>query len=405
MSSIYEFSTCYSNPSKYEPLLSALIDLQYKTESPFGAFGQENAGALMEILDFDPAVLEADAGTVEGLKVIDEVVQPTVRLENHWRALDEAWHKVSHIPMNPPVLEHRGSVLDKYGRMTPDFVKRMFKQQDVEAGDRSIQKAYSDEERQSYTRLMCEGIAGGMSMTGVDRVEWNFWQEVSARMVGEDKTGIIHVDSGASLGLVPLQIMSDERAGATALAGKVARVVAVDKIPAEQTLTRVYKFDDRAGHYDQTQRLLTVPEAVQVYEEAQATFHQVHPQARFDHVVADTTAGKLPNELEQLAGQVDLVTDMRANWLHGGPEERAKAHETFKRLVGTKEGARVYEQRGLPIYGDLVLGALYKVVNGNLVVEALQLNDKGHSKTIWRLDKDGQPSPTWEEELKEVFTE
>jgi hypothetical protein len=39
-----------------------------------------------------------------------------------------------------------------------------------------------------------------------------------------------------------------------------------------------------------------------------------------------------------------------------------------------------FRLRGLPIYGDLVLGVLYKKIKGKLEVEAIQLNENFNQK-------------------------
>jgi len=414
----------------FSVLMEDLYNLSEGNASPFTAFGRDNAQALMGILEYT----NFSSGTPTQTSY-EEVFLPIYRFERHLARLNRAWSKVSSIPMNPPVLEHRGAVLDKYGKITPAFITRMFRQQAVEMrnelmGELTTLPAYADDEREEYTRLMCGGIEGGMSMTGTGRVEWDFWQEMSRRMAidldkvqevkqaGDDEReesrsavasrtrGLVHIDSGASLGLVDLEIHKDPRAGANLLAGRVAKVVAVDRFPEEQTLNRVYQFNEEPGHYDQTMRLLSVDEARNVYQKAQAGFYATHPSAEFVHITADSTQPEVFGKLAEQGvepGQVTLFTDMRANYLHGRPEDREKAFATAEKLLA--EGGRAYMQRGLAIYGDLVLGVVYKKINGKMVVEGLQLNKQGKSKTIWRLTPEGNISPTWEQELKVVFDE
>jgi len=376
-------SLSFMSTGFYRSTIRDLLTVAHGEDTVFGAFGRDNAQSLLDVLECD------DSADIESL------TEGVWRLERHWRGLRKAWAEVSALPLNLPVLEHRGLALDKYGELNRDFVNRMFLKRDTSTN------AYSDEERQIYTDLMCREIKGGMSMTGIDRIEWDFWRKVMTRIQNDNISDIVHVDCGGSTGFVTRQLWTDKRTRGADLSGRLKRVINMDLIPEEDTLDRIYEFNP--DHYDRTERLLTMDEAREAYLKAITDFDQAHPSANYQSVSADTASHQLPIKIKELEGKVHLVTNMRAQFLHGGSDDKRKAHELHLRLTEGNENARIYEQRGLATYGDLILGILYRVVKGKLEIEALQINKDGKSITLWRLDKNGRKNESWEADLRKIF--
>ncbi len=364
----------------FNPTLIELIRLEGVNHSFFKAFGKANATALLDIL------------RSQDFEAID-------RLASHWKKLFDTWEQTSAISMNLPVLTHYGPVKDwclgkapqgvtSDGRLTPEFIRWIF----YEA---------TDEQREEYSQVMVTQIEAGMTMTGVDRIEWDFWKEVFGRMEAENLHAINVVDEGGSAGLVTQQLFTDRRTGALHLKGRLAHVVNVDRIPSEQAmLNRIYRFNP--ARYDETLELLSQDDATELYNQSLAAFRELHGNIYSFVGSVDTSKADLSAVLKQQnINQAHLILNMRAQGLHGRPEELEAVYQRSLPLLA--EGGRFYLQRGLPIYGHLVLGVLYKKIKGQPVVEAIQLNNHGESVTVWRLDRNGNESTSWKDEIRAIY--